>query len=131
MNEDEKNAKAGSKLRELRKATGKSIFKVGREIGVSGSYISQIENGKRPASDGVLIALAELYGVDKNEVFGYYGKMTDDAIDKIMQVPELRRLFTQITSDKKISQEDLDAYISDFKEAAEKLYVDGDDHTDV
>lgn len=126
MNENEKYTKAGAKLRELRKITGKSIFKVGRAIGVSGSYISQIENGKRPASDGVLIALAELYGVDKNEVFGYYGKMTDDAIDKIMQVPELRRLFTQITSNKKLSQEELNAYLSDFKDAAERLYTKGD-----
>ena len=126
MNEQEKNAKAGAKLKELRKATGKSIFKIAREIGISGSYLSQIETGKRPASDGVLISLAELYGVDKNELFGYYGKMTDDAIDKIMQIPELRRLFTQITSKKKMSQEDLEAYLSDFKEAAERLYVKGD-----
>lgn len=126
MNEQEKNAKAGAKLKELRKTTGKSIFKVAREIGISGSYLSQIETGKRPASDGVLISLAELYGVDKNELFGYYGKMTDDAIDKIMQIPELRRLFTQITSKKKMSQEDLEAYLSDFKEAAERLYVRGD-----
>lgn len=64
--------------------------------------------------------------MDKNELFGYYGKMTDDAIDKIMQIPELRRLFTQITSKKKMSQEDLEAYLSDFKEAAERLYVRGD-----
>lgn len=126
MNEQEKNAKAGAKLKELRKTTGKSIFKIAREIGISGSYLSQIETGKRPASDGVLISLAELYGVDKNELFGYYGKMTDDVIDKIMQIPELRRLFTQITSKKKMSQEDLEAYLSDFKEAAERLYVKGD-----
>ncbi len=126
MSDDEKNAKAGARLRELRKATGQSIFKVGRAIGVSGSYISQIENGKRPASDGVLIALAELYGVDKNEIFGYYGRMTDDAIEKIMQVPELRQLFTQVTSNKKLSPEDLEAYISDFKEAAQRLHQEGD-----
>ena len=126
MNEQEKNAKAGAKLKELRKTTGKSIFKIAREIGISGSYLSQIETGKRPASEGVLISLAELYGVDKNELFGYYGKMTDDVIDKIMQIPELRRLFTQITSKKKMSQEDLEAYLSDFKEAAERLYVKGD-----
>ncbi|MGL4798372.1 MAG: helix-turn-helix domain-containing protein [Cellulosilyticaceae bacterium] len=126
MKEDERNIKAGEKLKELRKATKKSIFKVGRAIGVSGSYISQIETGKRPASDSVLVALSTLYGVDKNELFGYYGKMSDDAIEQIMQVPELRRLFTKITSKERIHPEELDAYLSDFKEAAEELYNKGE-----
>lgn len=126
MNEDEKYVKAGARLRELRKKTGQSIFAVGRSIGVSGSYISQIENGKRPASDSVLVALAELYGVDKNELFGYYGRMTDDAIEKIMDIPALRRLFTKITSKGNLSPEELEAYISDFKEAAQELCNKGD-----
>ena len=127
MDKLEQRKEAGAKLRELRKATKLSVFKVGRAIGMSGNYISQIERGERPASDAALSLLAEFYGVDKNELFGYYGKMTDDAIDKIMQIPELSRLFTQITSKKKMSQEDLEAYLSDFKEAAERLYVKGDD----
>ncbi len=122
MDEDEKYAKAGQKLRELRKTTGKSVFAIGRAIGVSGSYISQIENGKRPASDSVLVALADEYGVDKNELFGYYGKMTDDAIEKIMDIPALRDLFVKVTSKGNLSSEELDAYLSDFKEAALELY---------
>lgn len=127
MNEEEKNVRAGARLRELRNAKGQSVFKVGRAIGVSGSYISQIENGKRPASDGVLVSLAELYGVDKSELFGYYGKMSDDAVEKIMQVPELRRLFTKITSKERMKPEELEAYLSDFKEAAQELYTKGDE----
>ncbi|QEH70050.1 helix-turn-helix domain-containing protein [Cellulosilyticum sp. WCF-2] len=130
MNEYEKYVKAGARLRELRKTTGQSIFAVGRAIGVSGSYISQIENGKRPASDSVLVALAELYGVDKNELFGYYGRMTDDAIEKIMDIPALRRLFTKITSKSNLTPEELEAYISDFKEAAQELYNKGDNLND-
>ena len=130
MDEYEKYVKASARLRELRKTTGQSIFAVGRAIGVSGSYISQIENGKRPASDSVLVALAELYGVDKNELFGYYGRMTDDAIERIMDIPALRRLFTKITSKSNLTPEELEAYISDFKEAAQELYNKGDNLND-
>lgn len=130
MNEYEKYVKAGVRLRELRKTTGQSIFAVGRAIGVSGSYISQIENGKRPASDSVLVALAELYGVNKDELFGYYGRMTDDAIERIMDIPALRRLFTKITSKSNLTPEELEAYISDFKEAAQELYNKGDNLND-
>ena len=57
----EENVIAGKKLQEYRKQTGLSIFKVGRQIGVSGSYISQVENGKRPASDAMLIATGHPY----------------------------------------------------------------------
>lgn len=118
---------AGAKLREFRKATGASVFKVGRAINVSGNYISQIERGDRPASDAVLVGLAELYGVEQKELFGLYGKLPDDEVNMIMQMPELRNLFTEVTSKKDISDEDHKAMLEEFKVIAKKYYnKDGD-----
>lgn len=124
---DEKNLRkeAGAKLRELRKTTKLSIFKVGRAIGMSGNYISQIERGERPASDAALTALANLYGVDKREMYGYYGKMPNDEIDMIMQMPELRRIFTEVTSKRGITDEDRKEMLEEFKSVAEKFYNKG------
>lgn len=65
MDKNEQKKITGAKLRELRKATKLSVFKVGHAINMSGNYISQIESRKRPASDATLVALADLYGVDK------------------------------------------------------------------
>lgn len=118
---------AGAKLQEIRKGTGLSIFKVGRAIGVSGGYISQIERGVRPPSDAVLIRLAELYNVEQKELFGLYEKLPDDEINMIMQMPELRNLFTELTSKKGITDEDRKEMLEEFKVIAKKYYnKDGD-----
>lgn len=118
---------AGAKLQEIRKGTGLSIFKVGRAIGVSGGYISQIERGVRPPSDAVLIRLAELYNVEQKELFGLYEKLPDDEVNMIMQMPELRNLFTELTSKKGITDEDRKEMLEEFKVIAKKYYnKDGD-----
>ena len=118
---------AGAKLQEIRKGTGLSIFKVGRAIGVSGGYISQIERGIRPPSDAVLIRLAELYSVEQKELFGLYEKLPDDEVNMIMQMPELRNLFTELTSKKGITDEDRKEMLEEFKVIAKKYYnKDGD-----
>ena len=121
----EENVIAGKKLQEYRKQTGLSIFKVGRHIGVSGSYISQVENGKRPASDGMLMAMSDLYGVDKKELFNLYNKMPNNEINTIMQHPELRQLFLDVTNDKKFDSDKLSNIIEEFKRMA-KEYDEGD-----
>ena len=116
----EENVIAGKKLQEYRKQTGLSVFKVGRQIGVSGSYISQVETGKRPASDGMLMAMADLYGVDKKELFDLYKKMPNDEVATIMQHPELRQLFLDVTNDKKFNAEKLSSVIQEFRKMAEE-----------
>ena len=116
----EENVIAGKKLQEYRKQTGLSIFKVGRQIGVSGSYISQVENGKRPASDAMLIAMADLYGVDKKELFDLYNKMPNDEVATIMQHPELRQLFLDVTNDKKFDAQKLSSVIQEFRKMSEE-----------
>ena len=113
---------AGAKLQEIRKGTGLSIFKVGRAIGVSGGYISQIERGVRPPSDAVLIRLAELYSVEQKELFGLYEKLPDDEVNMIMQMPELKNLFTELTSKKGITDEDRKEMLEEFKVIAKKYY---------
>lgn len=123
----EENVIAGKKLQEYRKKTGLSVFKVGRQIGVSGSYISQVETGKRPASEGMLIAMAELYGVDKKELFGLYNKIPNDEINTIMQYPELRQLFLDVTSDANFNPSTLSKIIQEFKQMKNK-YNDKDDN---
>ena len=72
MDKKEMLIKSGAKLKELRKATGMSVFKVGKAIGMSGSYVSQFERGSCPPSDAALIALSDLYGVDKQKLFDLY-----------------------------------------------------------
>lgn len=121
----EQRKQAGAKLKELRKATKLSIFKVGRAIGMSGNYISQIERGERPASDAALIALADLYGVDQKELFALYGKLPNEEVNMIMKMPELRNLFIEVTGKKELSDQDRQEMLEEFKMIAAKYYNKG------
>lgn len=120
MDKKEMWVQSGSKLKELRKATGMSVFKVGRAIGVSGSYVSQFERGVCAPSDAALIALANLYGVDKQTLFDLYKRIEDEEANRLMDNPMFRKVFTQITSDKKLSQNDKDEIVKELERIAQK-----------
>ena len=111
---------AGAKLREIRNSTGQSVFKVGRAIGVSGSYISQVERGSCAASDAVLIALSDLYGVDKQSLFDLYKRIEEEEANRLMDNPMFRKVFTQVTADKKLSQSEKDEIARELERIAKK-----------
>ena len=117
----DENVVAGEKLKQFRQKIGKSVFKVGREIGVSGSYISQVENGKRPASDAVLLALADVYGVDKQELFNLYNRIENEEAARLVSNPALRRVFTQISTDKRLTQEEKDEIALHLQRIADEM----------
>lgn len=128
MDKKELWKEAGAKLREMRKATGQSVFKVGRAIGVSGSYISQIERGSCAASDAVLVALSELYGVDKQTLFDLYKRIEDEEVTRLMDNPMFRKVFTQVTADKKLSQSEKDEIAKELERIALKYSREDEDN---
>ena len=54
----------GSRLRELRRKRRQTQAEMGRALGVSASYINLLENNQRSLSVPILMALADVYGVD-------------------------------------------------------------------
>jgi Zn-dependent peptidase ImmA (M78 family)/transcriptional regulator with XRE-family HTH domain len=62
-------AELGARLRQAREATGLTQDEVGRELGISRSAITLIENGTRAVSSLELDRLAFLYGRDMRDFF--------------------------------------------------------------
>ncbi|MFC0245709.1 short-chain fatty acyl-CoA regulator family protein [Falsochrobactrum ovis] len=54
----------GRKIRELREQHGATQAAFADRLGISNSYLNQIENNQRPVSAAVLLALAENYQID-------------------------------------------------------------------
>jgi transcriptional regulator with XRE-family HTH domain len=71
-------AHLGSRLKEIRLKTGLSLREIARQLNVSPSFVSQIENGKSQPSVATLYALAKLLSVPVDILF----QSTDDAIDE-------------------------------------------------
>ena len=60
----------GFRLRELRRRLGVPQAGMAQRLGISVSYLSQIENNDRPITDGVLLALARAFPVEAAEING-------------------------------------------------------------
>lgn len=59
----------GSRLREARIRSGLTLREVARQLGVSASFVSQLENGKSQPSVVTLYSLTQLLGVSIDQMF--------------------------------------------------------------
>lgn len=66
---DEPVVTLGLRLKNVRQKTGMSLRHVARELGVSPSFVSQLENGKSQPSVATLYSLTQLLGVSIDELF--------------------------------------------------------------
>jgi transcriptional regulator with XRE-family HTH domain len=59
----------GVRLKRVREKSGMSLREVARQLGVSASFVSQMENGKSQPSVATLYSLAQLLGISIDELF--------------------------------------------------------------
>lgn len=64
----------GARLKEVRTKANLSLREVARQLDVSPSFVSQIENGKSQPSVVTLYQFAQLFGVPIDQLFGSNGK---------------------------------------------------------
>ena len=68
---------------------------VGRAVGQSfcHTYLSKIENDHEIASRAVLLACADLYGADSDELLALAGKPPEDVAGLLVSSPEARAFY--------------------------------------
>lgn len=90
---------AGAKLREMRGRLGVSQKHFAEKLGISLPYLSQMEHNHRPVSAGVVLKLAQEFGLDVTEL---------TAGDSERMVSDLREIFADpVLADAPPSQADL------------------------
>lgn len=113
---------AGSELREFRKKKGLSVHKAGRQLGVSGNYISLLERGKTAPSEAMLISLAEFYEMDRQKLFDMYGKIESEQVKNIIALPEsVRKTINQMSFYNKLSRQDVEEAIEALQRIADQI----------
>ena len=65
----------GDRLKSARQRSGLSLREVSRQLEISASFVSQMENGKSTPSVATLYSMAQLYGMSIDELFS--GKQPD------------------------------------------------------
>lgn len=77
----------GRKIRELRDAHKSTQSKFAERIGISTSYLNQIENNQRPVSASVLVALAEKFEINISELSSGEGDRLLSALSEALNDP--------------------------------------------
>lgn len=70
------NATIGDTLKELRKAKGKTVASVAKDLGITASALSNYENNIRVPRDNIKIAIAEYYKRPIQKIF--FAKKTNE-----------------------------------------------------
>ncbi|WP_137129442.1 XRE family transcriptional regulator [Rhizobium sp. FY34] len=77
----------GRKVRELRDGVRATQAQFAERIGISTSYLNQIENNQRPVSASVLLALAETFGIGIGELSTGEGDRLLSALSEALTDP--------------------------------------------
>jgi transcriptional regulator with XRE-family HTH domain/quercetin dioxygenase-like cupin family protein len=78
----------GARLREVRLRSGLSLREVARQLGVSASHVSQLENGKSQPSVATLYSMAQLLNVSIDELFAVYTDPPQDGTTHVAAAPD-------------------------------------------
>lgn len=84
----------GDMVRQERRQRGLTLAELGRAVGLSMSYISDIERGNRaPTTDTVLSALAAGLDVDPDGIYYAAGRIPPDLRNLDVTSDDIRRAF--------------------------------------
>lgn len=101
---------AGEKLRQLRKESKLSVFKVAKQIHISGNYLSLLERGINSPSDAVVFNLAEFYGLEPAELFKLYDRVAPPSNEQLIAIPSLKKIMTEISVDTRLTPEEKEKF---------------------
>jgi len=107
----------GGRIRRLRMDHGITLRDFARRLGVSPTYISQIEQGNfKPPAESVVVSMARILGQDSDELLALAGRVADDLDDIIRGQP--KELATFLRKAKGLNAED----IALFSQQAERIH---------
>jgi transcriptional regulator with XRE-family HTH domain len=69
----------GQRIREARVDSKRSLRAAARELSLSPSYMNDIEFDRRVPSETVLLQIAEMFGLDPDQLLGAAGRVGADA----------------------------------------------------
>jgi transcriptional regulator with XRE-family HTH domain len=96
----------GDILREGRLVKKLGLRELARELDITPSYLSDIENDRRVPSEDVLRKLAAGLGLDVNHLLALAGRFGDDAERYMKRNPSVGVLFRRI-SENKLEEDDI------------------------
>lgn len=109
-NKDEERAQllrqfdAGDYLRDLRGE--RTLAEVGKDLGLSGTYLATVERGNKLPSDHFISKLAAYYKVDEDDLFVRWGKIPILTAEFVLRNETLQRTLSQMSRKNDFTEEE-------------------------
>ncbi len=87
----------GQQIRNARIDSERSLRAVARELDLSPSYMNDIEHDRRVPSETVLLQMAELFGLDPDQLLGAAGRVGAHAEAYLKDNPTAGVLFRRVS----------------------------------
>ena len=116
------NKAFGKRIRELREAKKRtdpkySLRQFALAAGISATFLSKVETGEfDPPAPGKIMKMAELLGVDSDELLALAGKVDPELPEIIREQPRAMADFLRTAREQKLSGEDIRALTRKIRE---------------
>ena len=110
----------GEFLQQQRKAKRLTLAEVASAVGISPTYLSDIEHGRKLPSDIAIREIAEYYGIDEVDLFTQFGKIPLTVKDELRDNVWLQRTLTDIRKSKKLTDDEKQT----FYDGVQQMYKD-------
>jgi transcriptional regulator with XRE-family HTH domain len=94
---DKMSRTLGDAIREARVAKAKGLREAARDLDITPSYMSDIENDRRVPAEDVLQKIASLLSLDFNDLMALAGRLGEDTERYMRRHPTAGTLFRRIT----------------------------------
>lgn len=109
----------GEHLRQARLGKDLGLRELAKELGITPSYLSDIESDRRVPSEEVLLAISERLELDFDELMARAARFGEDAERYLKRHPAAAALFRKI-ADQRLSDEELKALSSSIDRLGKK-----------
>lgn len=93
------DATLGGRIREARLARSRGLRDFARELEITPSYLSDIENDRRVPAEPVLQTLAAKLDLDFDELMSLGGRLGEETERYVRRYPEAARLFRRMAEE--------------------------------
>jgi transcriptional regulator with XRE-family HTH domain len=91
------NKSLGDVVREARASKGLSLRQLALQLNKTPSYLSDIENDRRIPAEDLLKQIAEVFGLDFDDLMARGGRFGEDTVRYVMKTPAAGSLFRRVT----------------------------------
>jgi len=108
----DKKMTLGDRIREERIKKGRTLRELAKHLGVTPSYLSDIENDRRVPAETVIMKISQALGIDFNELMSLAGRFGEKAEKYVRTQPMAVQLFRRI-AEQNLDEEKLKQLLDD------------------